>query len=195
MDLLGTASRPKGPSSSAPTKERRVDLSQNGYFLLLFFLQVKGACEAPRPIGLPLFLGLSGRALYVPVHVPSLYFFSLSLSLSLPGGESWGKSVPNPPRAGAHLRSTGVFSFPPSLCDRGLSCTREAGFPLASLSLSLLLQGMGSRLDPPAFRPPNFWGFQGVVKSGHVGRNVSVPRPTCSVLLWDTHCYLSRDAF
>ena len=27
----------------------------------------------------------------------------------------------------------------------------------------------------------------------HVGRSVSVPRPTCSVLLWDTHCCLSRD--
>ena len=61
--------------------------------LSLFFLQVKGACEAPRPIGPPLFLGLSGRMLYVPVHVPGVvvllcthsHSLSLSLSLSLSG--------------------------------------------------------------------------------------------------------------
>ena len=32
------------------------------------------------------------------------------------------------------------------------------------LSLLLLLQGMGSRLDPPAFRPPKFHGFSEGVK-------------------------------
>ena len=45
MDLLGTASRPKGPPSSAPQRERQIDLSQNGYSLSLsIFL-----CRSIRP--------------------------------------------------------------------------------------------------------------------------------------------------
>ena len=45
-------------------------------------------------------------------------------------------------------------------------------FVSLSLPLSLLLQGMGSRLDPRPVGPPTFMGFSGGVKGLHVNRRM-----------------------
>ena len=77
----------------------------------LLFLQVKGACEAPRPIRPPSFSGLSGRALSSP----------LPLSLYHVGRTGVG---PSPAlRTRARTCSPLVSFLPPLLCNEGLGCT------------------------------------------------------------------------
>ena len=69
----------------------------------------------------------------------SLACLSLSLSLSLPGGENWGRSVPSPPRASAHLSlslSLTILLLP--LLTLPLSHHRQRSEG-TSLSLSLLV--------------------------------------------------------
>ena len=99
--------------------------------------------------------------------------------LSLPGGESWGASGPNPPRACAHLQSTGVFS-PPHYCVMRSSAVLRTRSPLPT---AVAVQKKHQRLGYTnlSFSPGSGLG---VVVARH---HVRIAYPPVLVAVWQLH--------
>ena len=98
----------------------------------MFFLQVKGACEAPRPIGppVPLVWGFRGvyctYQFYFRAGVCLSPYLSISLSLSLRGKRSREAFSPDPSRANRAPACHGRPWFPPrSFAAEGLGYTED----------------------------------------------------------------------